>query len=124
MLGDCLFTKAITSENNEVSFTLPSDGIWIDWWTGEKYSAGEKISALYPLDKFPLFVKAGSVLPMVKDGKVEINIYPDSGDISKLLHLPIGEGVEYRDVRITYKSKGKKVRVEGLEDRIYTINIR
>ena len=75
-------------------------------------------------DKFPLFVKAGSVLPMVKDGKVEINIYPDSGDISKLLHLPIGEGVEYRDIRITYKSKGKKVRVEGLEDLIYTINIR
>jgi alpha-glucosidase len=39
-------------------------GAWRDWWTGDVYE-GEKSFAYHaPLERLPLFVKAGSIVPM------------------------------------------------------------
>jgi alpha-D-xyloside xylohydrolase len=43
---------------------LPKGADWIDFWTGEKYAGGQTISKEVPLDILPLFVRAGSILPM------------------------------------------------------------
>ncbi len=45
---------------------LPSGNDWYDFYTGERYSGGETITTEAPLDKIPLFVKAGSIIPMRK----------------------------------------------------------
>lgn len=42
---------------------LPKGSDWYDFWTGEKFSGGQKVSKQTPLDIIPLYVKAGSVLP-------------------------------------------------------------
>ncbi len=39
-------------------------GQWTDFWTGEKYIPGTEIKANAPLNKVPVFVKAGSIIPM------------------------------------------------------------
>jgi alpha-D-xyloside xylohydrolase len=39
-------------------------GRWSDFWTGERYDAGQTMRAAAPLETIPLFVKAGSILPM------------------------------------------------------------
>jgi alpha-D-xyloside xylohydrolase len=43
---------------------LPEGTDWIDYWTGEKLSGGQTVKKETPIDIIPLFVKAGSVLPI------------------------------------------------------------
>jgi alpha-D-xyloside xylohydrolase len=37
---------------------------WYDFWTGQKLEGGSMISTPAPLDRLPLFVRAGSIVPM------------------------------------------------------------
>ena len=59
--------------------------IGIDFWTGEKYNGGQTISKETPIDIIPLYVKAGSILPIgpkvqyateKKWDNLEIRVYP------------------------------------------------
>ncbi|MDO6430327.1 glycoside hydrolase family 31 protein [Flavitalea sp. BT771] len=43
---------------------LPEGASWYDFWTGEKFAGGNKISKATPLDIIPVYVKAGSILPL------------------------------------------------------------
>ncbi len=51
-----------TSSTREVY--LPSCEAWFDFWTGKRYDANQKINADAPADKIPLFIKAGSIIPI------------------------------------------------------------
>ncbi|MBS1661084.1 MAG: DUF5110 domain-containing protein [Bacteroidetes bacterium] len=64
---------------------LPAGASWIDFWTGRTYPGGERVSKETPLDIIPLYVKAGSILPMAgpvqystekKWDGLEIRVYP------------------------------------------------
>jgi alpha-D-xyloside xylohydrolase len=64
---------------------LPSGTDWYDFWTGEQFSGGNKVSKQTPLDVIPLYVKAGSIIPIgpsvqyaeeKKWDNLEIRIYP------------------------------------------------
>ena len=43
---------------------LPKGTDWYDFWTGEKFNGGQTIKKEVPLDIIPLFVKAGTILPI------------------------------------------------------------
>ncbi|WP_345949636.1 TIM-barrel domain-containing protein [Mucilaginibacter sp. PAMB04274] len=43
---------------------LPANVSWYDFWTGEKLVGGTRISKPVALDVMPLYVKAGSILPL------------------------------------------------------------
>jgi alpha-D-xyloside xylohydrolase len=43
---------------------LPKGNDWIDFWTGEKYTGGKTINKEVPIEIMPLFVKAGSIIPI------------------------------------------------------------
>lgn len=64
---------------------LPSGADWIDFWTGEKSTGGNKVTKQTPIDIIPLYVKAGSIVPFgpgvqyateKKWDNLEIRIYP------------------------------------------------
>lgn len=64
---------------------LPEKSGWYDFWTGKEYSGGSLIRAEAPIDRIPVFVKSGSILPMgplqqysseKPDAEWEIRIYP------------------------------------------------
>ena len=46
---------------------LPEGEHWFDHFTGEIYAAGQVLSYECPLSRMPLFVRAGSILPMAPD---------------------------------------------------------
>lgn len=46
---------------------LPKGNNWIDFWTGEVLKGGQIISKETPIDIMPLYVKAGSILPIGPD---------------------------------------------------------
>ncbi len=37
---------------------------WYDFWTGNKFKGGQRIETSATIDKFPLFVKEGSIVPL------------------------------------------------------------
>lgn len=43
---------------------LPEGADWYDFWTGEKTKGGQEIEKAVPVDIIPLYVKAGTILPM------------------------------------------------------------
>lgn len=43
---------------------LPKGADWIDFWTGDKFTGGQNINREVPFDIIPLYVKAGSILPV------------------------------------------------------------
>ena len=121
-LGNDIFFKAITSDTNAVSFTLPVGADWIDFWTDKKYGSGERVTSTYPLWQAPIFVRAGAIIPvqaengvmdMIDDsmkGKVIFLIYPSGKKNHLLFHKPEGEGVKYSDIDITYSKSSLKVK--------------
>ncbi|MGC8824232.1 MAG: TIM-barrel domain-containing protein [Bacteroidales bacterium] len=43
---------------------LPANTRWYNFWTGESFEGGKDITTDAPIDILPLFVRAGSILPM------------------------------------------------------------
>ncbi|MEN9445032.1 MAG: hypothetical protein RIS47_1923 [Bacteroidota bacterium] len=43
---------------------LPAGTQWFDFWTGQSLKGGQTITADAPIDKIPVYVKAGSIVPM------------------------------------------------------------
>jgi alpha-glucosidase (family GH31 glycosyl hydrolase) len=43
---------------------LPAGADWYNYWTNEKLHGGQTVTASAPIDTLPLFVRAGSILPL------------------------------------------------------------
>ncbi|AXC10848.1 Alpha-xylosidase [Acidisarcina polymorpha] len=43
---------------------LPAGADWYNYWTNERLKGGQTITVDAPIDKLPLFVRAGSILPL------------------------------------------------------------
>ncbi|MGE4568224.1 MAG: TIM-barrel domain-containing protein [Bacteroidales bacterium] len=83
------------------SLYLPAGTRWIDFWTGKSVSGGATVSKEAPLDIMPLYVKAGTILPIGPDvqyaeekrwDNLEIRVYPGAN----------GEFVLYEDENDNY----------------------
>lgn len=57
-------SKKVEHADKTQQVYLPKDADWYDFWTGEWYEGGQYIIKEYPIDRMPIFVKAGSILPM------------------------------------------------------------
>lgn len=43
---------------------LPEGCLWYDLWTGRRFAGGQSVICDAPLDRIPIFVRAGSILPL------------------------------------------------------------
>lgn len=67
MFGKNILTAPVTEPNlKELNVYLPQSCNWYDFWTGKNYEGGQTIKTDAPLDKIPIFVKAGSIIPLGK----------------------------------------------------------
>jgi alpha-D-xyloside xylohydrolase len=89
---------------------LPKGAGWYDFWTNQRHDGGQTVARETPLDIFPLYVRAGTVLPMgpvvqyateQPDAPYEIRIYPGAD----------GSFTLYEDDNETYNyEKGQSAR--------------
>ena len=86
---------------------LPKSTGWVDFWTGRTLEGGQTVDANAPIETIPLFVRAGSIVPMggllqyateKPADVIELRIYPGAD----------GEFVLYEDENDNYNyEKGK-----------------
>lgn len=65
MFGPAFLVAPVTEyRERSRAVYLPAGTRWYDFYTGTPFSGGQTIGARAPLDRMPLFVKAGTILPV------------------------------------------------------------
>ena len=65
MFGPALLVAPVTEQGATTrSVYLPAGTDWYNFWTNERVHGGQRITVQAPIDTIPLFVRAGSILPM------------------------------------------------------------
>jgi alpha-D-xyloside xylohydrolase len=65
MFGPWMLVAPVCDPSGHRMVYLP-EGIWFDWWTGEPYEGGRSLAVAAPLDRFPLYVRGGAILPRME----------------------------------------------------------
>lgn len=104
MFGPSILVNPVTEEGaNSRWVYLPPSTTWYDFWTGRQTAGGQSIEASSPLDRIPLYVKAGSILPLGPeieyagerpDASIELRIFRGS-DGRFCLYEDAGDTYEY-----------------------------
>lgn len=63
LIGESLMAAPVTAGRNAIDVYFP-EGVWYDFFTGERYEGGQKCRVEVPLERTPLYVKEGTLLPL------------------------------------------------------------
>lgn len=107
-------------EAKQYEVYLPAGADWFDFWTNEKHAGGKTLTAAAPLAHSPLYIKAGSILPLGPDvqyanenkydnltlvvypgANAEFTLYEDEGDNYNY------EQGKYSTIRLTWNEKSR-----------------
>ncbi len=82
---------------------LPKGATWYDFWTGKQYKGGQNVTLETTIDRVPMFVRAGSILPLgpemqyvgeKKWDNLEMRVYPGANG-SFVLYEDEGDNYNY-----------------------------
>lgn len=103
LFGDSLLVHIITDFGvRRAGVYLPAGTEWIDFFSGERYAGGQTVTVDAPVAHTPLFVRAGSILPMAKAAE------STAGQDEKALRLYVYTGADcetfcYQDDQDNYR---------------------
>lgn len=129
MFGASLLINPVTEKGVNVWKTyLPEyEAGWYDLWTGHKYNGGQTVDVPVNIEKIPVFVKAGTILPMgqdkqsvaekVKNEPINLTIYPGA-DATFTLYEDEGNNYNYEQgaysqITFRWNDKKRQLTVEG-----------
>ena len=84
--GSQFFVSPIVKKKDYVmnrvihKFFLP-DGVWYDFVTGKKFPGGKEYISFFKDEDYPVFAKAGSIIPMGKNSYINDTTPPDSLEV-------------------------------------------
>ncbi len=67
MFGPAILVNPVTEQGATTRHLYLPQTKWYDFWTGAAVVGGKAIDTAAPLDRLPLFVRAGSIVPMGPD---------------------------------------------------------
>lgn len=85
MFGPAFLVAPVTDQGaTSRRVYLPAGSDWYNYWTNERLHGGQTITAAAPIDTIPLFVRAGSIVPLgtpvlsgdEKQGIASVRVYP------------------------------------------------
>lgn len=122
MVGSDILVAPVVKQGMETrGIYLPVGADWIDWWTGEKIESGKIHYLKTPIDRLPIFVRVGAVIPTqsiiqhtgeMPKAVVTLNVIagirPDKTE-KAVLFQDAGDGYGYKltewsEVRIEHRS--------------------
>jgi alpha-glucosidase len=110
MFGESLLVAPVYADLNSMEIYLPKGSEWIDYWNHHVYAGGKLIDyETSDAEKLPLFVRAGSIIPMraeadwidpkVPESPLYLDIYPSNQPGSFTLYEDDGQTTEYQSGR-------------------------
>ena len=128
MFGKSILVAPVTSTSRSRSLYLPGGTRWIDFWTGEMQDGGREITRNAPVDIIPLYVKAGSIIPVGPSvqyatekpwDNLQIRIYPGA-DGEFILYEDEGDNYNYEKgkyttIRMTWNDRKKQLTIYPCE---------
>ncbi len=107
MFGPAFLVAPVTEQGATTrSVYLPAGTDWYNFWTNERLHGGQRITVSAPIDTLPLFVRAGSIVPLGEP--VE-----STNEVQKIMKVRVYSGADgdfqlYSDDGTTYDyEKGK-----------------
>jgi alpha-D-xyloside xylohydrolase len=104
MFGPALLVNPVTEAGaTSRPVYLPAAAQWYDFWTGGSFSGNQTVRADAPLDLIPIYIRAGSILPLGpqieyagerSDQPTELRVYPGANG-SFTLYEDEGDGYGY-----------------------------
>ncbi|HUJ09088.1 MAG TPA: TIM-barrel domain-containing protein [Verrucomicrobiae bacterium] len=106
-------------------------GIWIDAWTGHSVTGPATMTNNVPVDRIPIFVKSGTVLPLAPEMQytgqlpwdpITLDLYPQAGEISQAILYeddtltPAYQRGQFRKTPVTVSADGAKKTVSAKID--------
>jgi alpha-D-xyloside xylohydrolase len=103
LFGPALLINPVTTEGaTQRTVYLPAGTNWVDFWTGKRVSGGQTTTADAPLDRIPIYAKAGSIVAFgpsaqsasAKSDPIDLRIYAGAdGDFN--LYEDEGDSYDY-----------------------------
>lgn len=113
MFGDNILVAPVSSKSNAVKVYFPA-GDWYHMQTGEMFAGGQVKLVEAPIGQLPVFVKGGTVTPMVTPGD-----YVEVQRDTLQLHIYKGKSgskyVFYEDDGISYKYEDNNIALRTIE---------
>lgn len=88
MFGGSLLVAPVFNREGNATILLPA-GKWYDFWNDRVLEGPMQIKENYPLNRFPLYVRGGAVIPLMRNevqyigsrpwGPLEIHVYGGDG---------------------------------------------
>ena len=125
LFGKNLLVAPVVEKGATMRTVYLPRGVWYDYWTGERMDGGREIVRSVDLETIPLYVRAGSILPLgpVKqftsqkvDAPLSVPIYPGA-DASFLLYEDDGSSFNYRKgewmgIQMTWNEAARKLTLQ------------
>lgn len=135
LVGSSLLCAPIVKEGAVARDVYLPEGQWYDFYSGEKFNGRQTISVKAPLETVPLFVKAGSILPMTpvvdhlsqqvhhapvnyavypdKDGRASGELYEDDGNTPAYLQGAFERfALDFKEGKLLSSSKKSKATIQ------------
>lgn len=101
--GPAILVAPVESQKDLLKVYFP-EGEWFDLYTGKIWAGNQESIVECPIHRLPIFIKAGSVLPMhspaantgILHDELILNIYCGNGSSDFLLYQDDGETFEYQ----------------------------
>ncbi len=103
---------------------LPKGAAWYDFWTGRRYGGGQTVTLETRFDRVPMFVRAGSILPLGPEmqyvgekawDSLELRVYPGA-DATFTLYEDEGDNYNYEQgkhatITMQWNDKARKLTI-------------
>jgi alpha-glucosidase len=102
MVGEHVLIAPITLQGVIDRVVRLPQGVWYDFWTNERFTGGREVVVPAPLERIPIFVRAGATLPIGETIQYTLQSAPDvltvrvyPGSAETTLYEDHGEGLAY-----------------------------
>lgn len=133
LCGDNILVAPVVEQGQKARIVyLPKGDAWIDYWTKEEYKGGQNIIKETPLDICPIFIKAGSIIPVGEDQNyigeketdtLKFEVYLGAEDTETRYHHYVDDGETFKYQAGQFNDyKIKVINTEKVEIKVKGIN--